>query len=153
MKRAAVSTILMLLILIACTSEAEEPQEVWSQDETFQVDERTFYGKEGKFAIVKENGNENEPAFPAGPQGRHYSVYFWGESDELIGKTYTLTATHEEADESVTLYEWRISGNNSSEVSADASSGAKFGLDKAGLWLMEVTVEGEEFASFIIEAK
>ncbi|MFG6113945.1 hypothetical protein ACGTN9_02060 [Halobacillus sp. MO56] len=152
MKKASVSVIIILLLLIACSSEAEQ-KEVWSKDETFEVEDRTYYGKEGKFAIVKENGESDEAAFPAGPQGRLYSVFFWGDPEELIGKEYTLIATHEEADESIELYKKAISGNSFEDISADAASGAKFGLDKPGLWLMEVLVEGEDFASFIIEAE
>ncbi|WP_028784214.1 hypothetical protein [Thalassobacillus devorans] len=152
MKKASVSVIIILLFFLACSSEAGQ-KEVWSKDETFEVDGRTYYGKEGKFAIVKENGKDDESDFPAGPQGRLYSVYFWGDLEGLVGKSYTLTATHENADEARELYSKMIGKNTGDHISADAVSGAKFSLGKPGLWLMEVSVEGENFASFIIEAE
>jgi|GEM_PF-5278157 len=55
-----------------------------------------------------------------------------------------MVATHLDTDKTVKLYEWDIDNHR---------SGAKFGLDKEGLWKIDVTVDDEPYTSFIIEAK
>ena len=133
--------VLIVMSLSACTSQNEDI--VWEESEPFIKDDLTLYGTEGKFGITKINGEADEPAFPAG-QGRHYDVYLLDDSADFNGKKYNMTATHKETDETVQLYEWGIDNNK---------SGAKFGLDKAGLWKIDVFVDDEPLTSFIVRAE
>ncbi|RFU62816.1 hypothetical protein [Peribacillus glennii] len=120
---------------------------------TFIVNGQTLYGVKGKLGIRKVNGEQHEPEFIGGPQGRHYEVYFWGKKDELNGKRYKMTGTHAETGGKVKLYETEISASGNSVIKADAHSAAKFSLDKPGLWKIDVTVDDKEFASFQVDAR
>ncbi|EDL66405.1 hypothetical protein [Bacillus sp. SG-1] len=133
--------VLILFSLSACSSNNEEI--VWQESEPFIKDNLTLYGTEGEFGITKVNGEEDEPAFPVG-QGRHYYVYLLDDSADFNGKKYTMTATHKETDETVQLYEWGIDNNQ---------SGAKFALDKEGLWKIDVSVDDEHLTSFVVRAE
>lgn len=102
---------------------------------------RTFHGIEGKYGLIKQNGEADEPMFPVG-QGRLYGVYFL--EDDFDGARYKMTATHKDTGETVELYEWDI-GNK--------QSGAKFGFDEAGIWKIKVTVDDKPYTDFVVEAK
>jgi hypothetical protein len=65
-------------------------------------------------------------------------------SEEFNGKGYKMVATHKDICETVELYEWEIDNKQ---------SGAKFVLDKEGLWKIDVSVDDEPYTSFIVEAK
>ncbi len=124
------------------------------QSPTFEVDGQTMHGVEEEFGIVKQNGKENEPEFIASDQGRLYRVYFWSDND-LVGKTYSMEATHTESGTTKELYEWGIDPNDNTSLPGDTHSGAKFGFDEddAGLWQIDVKVENELYTSFIIEVE
>lgn len=77
-------------------------------------------------------------------EGRLYHLYFLDPLIDVNSKTFTLTATHQGTGENVKLYEWEIQNN---------MSGAKFGIDKKGLWRLNVTIDGQQYASFFVEVK
>ncbi|MFJ7954059.1 hypothetical protein ACIQZG_21385 [Lysinibacillus sp. NPDC096418] len=106
-------------------------------------DEMILYGTEGKFGMMRANGEENEPDFPVG-QGRLYNLYFLDSSQNNDGKKFKMTATHQETNETVELYEWDIWNNK---------SGAKFGFDQEGLWKVTVTIEEAVVTDFIVRAE
>ncbi|KMY54302.1 hypothetical protein AC623_10480 [Bacillus sp. FJAT-27231] len=109
----------------------------------FEVDGQTLYGEEGKFGMIKLNGESGEPAFAVG-QGRHYQLYFLADAEKVNGKLYNMTALHQETGKKVKLYE---------AVIENAQSGAKFVLDQSGKWKINVTVDKEPYASFVITAE
>ncbi|XXM73126.1 hypothetical protein ACQ0QQ_04290 [Lysinibacillus sphaericus] len=125
--------------LSGCTEKSDEI----AMSDSKTVKKEPMYGTEGKFEIVKVNGSSDEPPFPVG-EGRHYEVYFLGDSTDFNGKKYSMTATHEETEENFDLYEAVINNNR---------SGAKFALERAGVWKVEVAVDDEPFTSFNIEAE
>jgi hypothetical protein len=133
--------VLFMAFLSGCSPQEEEI--VWKESDQFEHDDMKLYGTEGKFGIVKLNGKAGEPAFPVG-EGRHYGVYFLENSTDHNAKKYRMSATHKDSKEPVKLYEWGI-GNN--------ESGAKFFLDKEGLWKIDVTVDGDPLTSFIVRAE
>ena len=55
-----------------------------------------------------------------------------------------MMATHKDSNETVNLYENEIQ---------NMQSDAKFGLNKGGLWKIDVLIDGDEFTSFIVEAR
>ncbi|MEH6947278.1 hypothetical protein V7068_09440 [Bacillus sp. JJ634] len=55
-----------------------------------------------------------------------------------------MLATHKKTKETVQLYEWEIDNNK---------SGAKFSLDKPGLWKSDVSVDEELLTSFAVKAE
>jgi hypothetical protein len=132
--------ILVVLLLTACASSDET---YWGLSATFTHDNNTLFGTKGKFGIIKTNGESNEPEFPVG-QGRQYHVYFLDDIKDLNGKKYKMMATHKDSDKTVNLYENEIQ---------NMQSGAKFGLNKGGLWKIDVLIDGDEFTSFIVEAR
>ena len=130
--------IILMLTLSACSSQ--ESLE-WEVTPAFTYEDLLLYGEEGAFGIQKVNGTADEHPFLVN-QGRHYKLYFL--SPQFEGTHYKLIATHESDEKSVLLYESTVSG---------IESGGKWGFDKSGLWKLEVWVDGETFAAFIIEAK
>ncbi|MBH0175702.1 hypothetical protein IHV09_19195 [Fictibacillus sp. 23RED33] len=135
------SILIVLFGILSGCSEREESV-TWNVSESFTQENLTLYGTKGKFGIIKVNGEANEPEFPVG-QGRHYAVYFFDKSKEINGKKYKLSAIHKDSKEAIQLYEWDIENNK---------SGAKFFLDKEGLWKLNVSIDDEPYTSFIIEA-
>ncbi|WP_202078961.1 hypothetical protein [Caldalkalibacillus salinus] len=119
------------------------PYDPWEPSPTFMVDDRTLHGTEDKFGIIKVNGYDDEPAFPAG-KGRHYHIYFLDTEQDINGQTYKMTATSQATGETIELYEWDIQNNQ---------SGAKFGINEKGLWRFDVTVDGQAYTSFVVEVK
>ena len=75
-----------------------------------------------------------------------YELYFLGERDDFNfnGRNYKMTATHQDTKEHVLLSEMDIQ---------DSHSVANFGFNKEGLWKIEVLIDGENYISFIVEAK
>ncbi|ATP40870.1 hypothetical protein CSE16_12900 [Solibacillus sp. R5-41] len=134
--------LVLVLLLLGCTEEKANDGD-WNLSPTFNVDNLTLHGTEGKFGVIKVNGESNEPEFPA-KQGRLYAVYFLDSLEELNGKKYKMTATHKETGESVKLHEKNI------EMEQNA---AKFGFDKLGLWKIDVTIDEKPYTSFVVEAK
>ncbi|TFB22060.1 hypothetical protein E3U55_07095 [Filobacillus milosensis] len=146
--------VLFLLIVVACDSQSTESNN--HTDSSFEVNNQTLHGEEGKFGIIKVNGEENEPEFIAGTVGRLYYLYFWGNEDGMIGKEYRMEATHQETGETKILYEDMIQRPFSeTNIDADAASGAKFAFntEDAGWWTIDIFIDDEPFSSFMIEAK
>ncbi len=125
--------------LTGCREESDETAILDSEP----VEKVSMQGTEGKFEIVKVNGTSEEPPFPVG-KGRHYEVYFLDGSTDFNGKKYKMTATHKKSNDTVELYEAVINNKR---------SGAKFALGKAGVWKVEVAVDGEHYTGFDIEAE
>ncbi len=121
----------------------------WIVDKPFMVGDVKLIGKEGKFGLRRMNGDANEEFANLG-KGIHYYIYFWGNADRFIGK-YKLIATHKDTLEAIKLYEWPIS--LSADLGSVAQSGGKTGLDKPGLWKLEVYVNDIYFDSVIINVK
>ncbi|HWL22575.1 MAG TPA: hypothetical protein VNR38_02275 [Ureibacillus sp.] len=136
-------TLFVLLGICLSGCDGEDDKTTWKESETFHNEKLTLYGTEGKFGVIKVNGEAGEPAFPVG-QGRHYDVYFFDNPANLNGKKYKMLATHKKTKETVQLYEWEIDNNK---------SGAKFSLDKPGLWKIDVSVDEELLTSFIVKAE
>lgn len=137
--------VLSSLIIFGCVEEEQE-QVIWSKTPTFINEGMQLYGTDGAFGMIRMNGKENEPDFPVG-QGRLYDVYFLDTSQDLQandGKKYKMTAIHQDTNETINLYEWDIWNNK---------SGAKFGLDKEGLWNITVTINDAPIADFVIQAE
>lgn len=137
-----ISWLLMLvgILLIGCTDEKGSN---WVVSPAFTVDNKTFHGVEGKFGLIKANGEEDEPVFPAG-QGRLYDLYFLESDDHFEGSRYKVTATHKDTGKSLELTEWDI---------GSGQSGAKFGFEESGIWKIEVAVDDKPYTSFVVEAK
>ncbi|MDW0114121.1 hypothetical protein QT711_13065 [Sporosarcina saromensis] len=140
MKKLVGLFIVTWLVLVGCTNDDAAK---WEVSPTFTVDDKTFYGTEGKFGMIKANGEVDESAFPAG-KGRLYEVHFLDSDKSYDGEKYKMVATHKESGETVKLYEWDI---------VDKQSGAKFALDEAGLWNIEVEIDGEPLTSFVVKAE
>jgi major membrane immunogen (membrane-anchored lipoprotein) len=140
LKKNLVFIISVVLLLTACASSDET---YWGLSATFTHDNNTLFGTKEKFGIIKTNGESNEPEFPVG-QGRQYRVYFLDDIKDLNGKKYKMMATHKDSNETVNLYENEIQ---------NMQSDAKFGLNKDGLWKIDVLIDGDEFTSFIVEAR
>lgn len=142
MKKGVISILFLLTInlLFGCVKEEETD---WTQSPTFTFKELNLYGTEGKFGMMRVNGEVNEPDFPVG-QGRLYNMYFLDTSLNNEGKKFKLTGTHQDIDETVELYEWDISSN---------ISGAKFGFDQEGLWKVTVTIDDTPITDFIVRAE
>ncbi len=128
------------LLLSGCIEE--EKTVSWELSPPFNAENLTLHGIEGKFGIIKVNGEGFEPEFPV-DQGRLYHVLFLDSSKDFNGKKYKMIALHQDADESIKLYEDTIESNK---------SGAKFFLDKKGLWKIDVFIDDEHYTSFIVEA-
>ena len=134
--------LVLVSLLLGCTEEKANDG-YWNLTPTFNVDNLTLHGTEGKFGVFKVNGESNEPEFPA-KQGRLYAVYFLDSPEELNGKKYKMTATHKETDETVKLHEKNIEKEQ---------NGAKFGFDKPGVWKIDVTIDEKPYTNFVVEAK
>ncbi|TQR15505.1 hypothetical protein [Psychrobacillus vulpis] len=132
--------LVLVFLLLGCTKENDGD---WNLSPTFDVDNLTLHGTEGKFGIIKVNGESNEPEFPV-TQGRLYEVYFLDSSEELNGKKYKMMATHQETGETVKLHEKNIEKEQNA---------AKFGFDKLGLWKIDITIDEKNYTSFVVEAK
>lgn len=127
-----------MLIVAGCM---EQKQTEWVESPTFTEDDQVFYGVQGKIGLVRENGEKNEPDFPA-QQGRLYSIYLW--DDELNGKVVNMSMTHEDTEEIVEIIEFENWNNK---------TGVKFGFEHEGLWKINVTVDNKPYTDFIIRAK
>ncbi|NMH68171.1 hypothetical protein HF072_05200 [Bacillus sp. RO3] len=141
--RAIFLTLLVVLGVSLSGCSGGNDEEDWKETGTFTEKEMIMYGKEGKFGLVKVNGEETEPAFPFA-EGRHYDVYFLDDSVDVSGKKYLMTALHKETNETIYLYKWGIDHNK---------SGAKFALGREGLWRIDVEVDGEAYTSFVVKAE
>ncbi|ALC90519.1 hypothetical protein AM500_12530 [Bacillus sp. FJAT-18017] len=75
-------------------------------------------------------------------------VFIWGNSDELIGKKLTLTATHKETGEDLTLVDQPLAGKHFDADAHLLTSFPVFPTD--GLWELEYTINGEQFANYPI---
>lgn len=135
--------IVVLMFVYLMLSGCVDDETDWVTSSTFITNNLTLHGSEGKFGIVKANGESDEPEFPVG-KGRLYHVYFLDSAETFSGKKYKMLATHQNSEEHVDLYEAIIENNQ---------SGAKFLLEKSGLWKIDVLVNDEQFTSFIVEAK
>jgi len=140
----------MLVFITGCSAEKTDTNvQEWTVSPSFEAGNITLYGNQGRLGIIRQNGDGND-LFNVGA-GRLYGLYFWGNSDQFKGK-YKLVGVHKETEDNVQLYEWDIqTGQNPAE--ADAFSGGKFGLDKAGLWRLDVYVGDELFDSIVVDVK
>jgi hypothetical protein len=134
---------LLIMVGIFLSGCADNDTTNWKVSSTFTDGNMKLYGTEGKFGIIKANGESGEPEFPVG-KGRLYNIYFLKSAEDFKGKRYKMVATHKDSGETVDLYEWEIENNQ---------SGAKFVLDKEGLWKINVSVDGKPYTSFIVESK
>jgi len=133
----------LVLLLFGCTEDKNANDRDWKLSPAFNVDNLSLSGTEGKFGIIKANGESDEPEFPVG-EGRKYHVYFLDSAKDFNGKKYKMNATHKDTGDAVKLYEWNIENKQ---------SGAKFVLDKTGLWKIDVTIDEKPYTSFVVEAK
>lgn len=129
------------LLLEGCS---EDNTKDWKLTPAFISDGMDLHGTKGEFGIRKANGEVVEPEFPVIDQGRLYQLYFLDSTKDFNGKTYKMLATHKDSEETIELYENTIENNQ---------SGAKFGLDKTGLWKIDILVDNKLYTSFVIEAK
>jgi hypothetical protein len=131
-----------------CCNTADERM---GADRIFMVNGIQMLGHEGKFGIRKMNRTQDQ-AFLISKAGYHVEIYFWGDKG-LFNTKYKLTATKKDTNKTIALYEWPITLGSSSEVGADAQSGAKFGIDEPGLWRLDVSVNDIPFDSVIVDVK
>ena len=106
---------LLILAVILLTGCAENDTTNWDLSPTFTYDNLTLYGTEGKFGMIKVNGENGEPEFPVN-KGRQYNVYFFENTEDFNGKRYKMDATHKDTDETAELYEWEIENKQSGMV-------------------------------------
>lgn len=130
--------ILVGLVLSGCSGNAQSD---WETSPTFTNDSMVLHGTQGKFGIVKVNGEGEEPEFPV-DDGRHYQVYFLEE--DFNGESYKMTATHEDEEEAKKIYEADIDNKQ---------SGAKLGFEKGGLWKIIVLVDEKPYTDFVIKVE
>jgi hypothetical protein len=130
---------------------ATQPTKEWEPTGFFMVNGIQMLGHEGKFGIRKMNRTEDQ-TFLISKAGYHVEIYFWGDKG-LFNAKYKLTATKKDTNKTIALYEWPITLGSSSEVGADAQSGAKFGIDEPGLWRLDVSVNDIPFDSVIVDVK
>ncbi|WP_394189125.1 hypothetical protein [Paenisporosarcina quisquiliarum] len=128
-------------LLVGCS---EDNTIDWKPTPAFIADDMDLHGTKGEFGIRKVNGEVVEPEFPVVDQGRLYQLYFLDSTKDFNGKTYKMLATHKDSEETIELYEDSIENNQ---------SGAKFVLEKTGLWKIDILVDNELYTSFVIEAK
>lgn len=139
MKKCIFTFFLLVIVLTGCASNATKQEEAnWQVSPTFTKDNQVLYGTEGKFGMINMNG-ESDPVFPA-EEGRLYRAYFL-EDVEGYSK-YQITATHEKSGKTEKLLDMDIA-----EVSE-----FKFGFNEAGRWKMDVTIDGEPYTDFVVEA-
>lgn len=134
-KKIIYSFFLFVIFLVGCTDNKEVKG--WEASPTFTKDNQVLYGTEGKFGIINVNGAE-QPVFPAN-QGRLYRIYFLKDMKEH--SKYKITATHQETGNTEELIETEIAEETE----------AKLGFGKAGLWKIDVTVDGEPYTDFVVE--
>lgn len=137
MKKFIFLMFLVGIFLTGCTDNNEAAD--WKVSPTFTKENQVLYGTEGKFGMINVNGPD-EPVFPA-EQGRLYRIYFL-ENVEGHSK-YKVTATQQGIGNSRQLAENYIGKETE----------AKFGFDGAGLWKIDVTVDGKPYTNFVVEAK
>lgn len=130
--------ILVGFILSGCSGNAQND---WELSSTFTNDYMALHGVQGKFGIIKVNGEGDESEFPVN-EGRLYQVYFL--ENDFNGESYKMTATYEGEEETAKLYEADIE---------DKQSGAKLAFDKDGLWKISVLVDEEPYTDFIIKVE
>jgi|GEM_PF-3144384 len=144
---------MLLVILSGCapkfTSLPEQPESVkqnnqWQPSPTFTAGEVQLHGNPGRFGIQYDT-------LEAGV-GRVYRLYFWGKPEE-IGDRYRIVATYKGFDERFGLASSAIEKEANNPANADASSTAKFALDKPGIWRLEVFMDETFFDSIVVEAK
>lgn len=129
---------LLLLTLAGCK---EHKQTEWVESPTFTKEGQRFYGVEGKIGIVRENGEKNEPDFPA-QQGRLYSIYLWGNVQN--GQVVKMLMTSQQTGEKVEILETEFWNNPIS---------VKIGFEHGELWKIDVTVDDKPYTQFIIRVK
>ncbi|WP_153722160.1 hypothetical protein [Sporosarcina cascadiensis] len=135
MKKIIFSLFLVVIFLAGCTDNNEDTN--WKVSPTFTKENQVLYGTEGKFGLTNINGPD-KPLFPA-QQGRLYRIYFL---EDVKGHSkYKITATHQDTGDSEELIETEI--GEETEV--------KIGFGEAGLWKIDVTVDGEPYTDFVIE--
>ncbi|MBO1003656.1 hypothetical protein ACFSKI_12655 [Pseudogracilibacillus auburnensis] len=125
-----------ILFIFGCNGQDKN----WRQNGSVSVADVDYIGAEASFGITKINGDPNEPHFLK-DQGRLYQLSFFDHTDQLVGKTYTLIATHEDTGKIVELYKDEIQGENA----------AKIGFDERGFWTIDVMIDEEVYTSFVIE--
>lgn len=93
----------------------------------------------------KISGEDTEPDFLVGEK-RVYDLYFIEEREDyhFNGRNYKMTATHLETKEHNLLSEMDIQ---------DSHSIANFEFTRAGIWEIEVAIDGDDFIRFNVEAK
>lgn len=136
MKRSIFAMLLTVLFLTGCVDNNKTSE--WQLSPTFTKDSQVLHGTEGKFGMININGPDH-PVFPAG-QGRLYRMYFLEDLQEH--STFKITATHQDSENPEQLVETNIGDETE----------AKFGFDEAGLWKIEVFVDGDSYTDFIVEA-
>lgn len=138
MKKYIFTFFLLVIVLAGCASNVTKQEEAnWQVSPTFTKDDQVLYGTEGKFGMININCG-SDPVFPA-EEGRLYRAYFL-ENVEGYSK-YQITATHKQSGRTEKLLDMDIA-----EVSE-----FKFGVNEAGRWKMDVTIDGEPYTDFVLE--
>lgn len=136
-----------LALYLQSSKHPESPGGGWVVSPAFQAGKHVLYGNEGRFGMIRRNG-PGDDLFRAN-RGGLYQLFFWGDEKELQGK-YRLMATHKETGERRQLYEWPIQPGGS-ETGSTAQSGGKFGLNRPGLWALEVYVNDKLFDRIVVD--
>ncbi|MEI3605310.1 hypothetical protein SPD48_06355 [Pseudogracilibacillus sp. SE30717A] len=136
MRNVIVFILFSMIIITGCA----EKEEHWRKSPLISFNDVVYYGTDQIFGMTKMNGDMNEPDFQKG-QARLYHITFFDHTEENVGKTYKLTAFHEETGKTVDLSQDEIQGENAAKV--------KF--DKSGFWKIEVFIDEELYTSFIVD--
>ncbi|MGZ9584421.1 hypothetical protein [Paenibacillus marinisediminis] len=135
----------LIFLITACTSQTTtENQSNWEISSTFEIDGVKVHGKKDRLIFAPQGESDIS-------KGGHFLIYFWGKPDE-IANTYSLIGIHKDTGTKKELYpNWEVS-RAENKLGADAGSGAKFILDKKGLWRLEVYMGDKYFDSIVVEA-
>ena len=130
---------LLSALLLGCS---QEDQSSLTESSTFKHDNLTLNGVQGNIGFLRENGEPNEPDFPAN-QGRLYTIYILDDSKDLLDKNLKMTATQKDTGETIELGEFTNWGINP----------AKLGFGQEGLWKINVTIDQKPYVSFVIKVE
>ena len=133
-----------IFLMTACTDQNNtDNQTNWQLSRTFEVDGIKVYGKEDRLVFMPRGESDIS-------KGGHFSIYFWGKPEEIADK-YKLIGIPDSGTKQTLYPDWEVS-RTENELGADAQSGAKYILDKKGMWRLEVYMGDDYFDSVVVKA-
>lgn len=123
----------------------------WQETPTFSVAVTTSDGKKVDYVMRGEEGRFGfiDSPFIAG-QSNKYMWHFWGNANELVGKTLKVTGVSQSASTKVDVLTTDLSGPNNT---ATAHVPSTMSLPTPGLWRLDVTVDGRPIGSVVVRVQ